>query len=68
MDDLGRAIEIMLVVRGYTQEQLAKEVGCTQGMISMIIGSERKPGAELEARIKEVLGFQDAKDVLRIME
>ena len=68
MSEIGLAMKLMRVVRGYSQGELGELVGCDQRDISKIENGIFLPTPELEAKIKKALGFQEAIDVLDALE
>jgi len=52
---LLKKVKILLVERGWDQQTLAEEVGCTQSAISRVLTGQR-PYSRLPHRIAEALG------------
>ena len=53
--ELGRRIKNLLLIKGWTQSELAKKIGITEGNLSKIIKGEIATSAEAIYRIAEVL-------------
>ena len=59
---LGKQIRIMRTARGLTQHELGTLVGCTNVTIHLIERSIKEPDADMEARIKAALGWDETTD------
>jgi transcriptional regulator with XRE-family HTH domain len=53
--ELGRRIKNLILIKGWTQSELAKKSGITEGNLSKIINGEIATSAEVIYRLAEVL-------------
>jgi len=58
--DFGKQMRVMRVVRELTQKELAAKVGCVPLVLSFIETGQMQPTQELEAKIRQELGFAEA--------
>ena len=63
----GKVIRLMRIARGMTQAELGQTVGRDQSIISNIEQDLVRPTEETERKIKEVLRFEEARDLLRAL-
>lgn len=54
--DIGGAIKIIRVKHKVSQQELAKDIGVTQGYLSLIEKGEREPGFSLIGKIADTIG------------
>lgn len=57
MSDFGSSLREFRKHRGWTQQQLADEVGATQSTISQLESGEKNPSFELVRELSGVLGI-----------
>ena len=53
----NRALYLAMIDSGFTERELAKQVGCAAVTISRLIRSRQDPSAGIAKRLSEVLGF-----------
>jgi len=60
--EFGKAVQVMRVVRGMTQKDLAAAAGINRVFVWQIERGLTFPGAELESAIKRALSWPDRAD------
>lgn len=56
MTDFGSELRRLLVARGMSLRETARQVPCDSGYLSKVAAGRKRPSAELAARLDEVLG------------